>query len=378
MNIKYKEFLKKVSDKLSWVVEDVDFLHPYMTRDGKYANAKNHPFAWTAGFYGGILWYMYLKTKETKYFELAKECARRFDEGLLEFTELSHDVGFQFLPTSVADYFITGDERSKIRAIHAATILAGRFNYAGKFIRAWNDGEGVGVDSSRYGYAIIDCMMNTPLLYWASETTGDPRYCQIANLHAQTVMENFVREDGSVNHIVVFDPVSGDVVDKPAGQGYSEGSSWTRGQAWAIYGFAMSYHYTGNESYLNTAKKVAEYFMDNTSDEYMPIDFKQPGNPKYMDCSAAAICVCGLLEVMKYISEEEKIKYTFAVDRLMKILLQNCDFTNNTQSILQNCSEMYHRESSRHVSLIYGDFYLLEALMRLNGNDVLFYKKKSE
>ena len=216
-------------------------------------------------------------------------------------------------------------------------------------------------------------MMNIPLLYWASEVTGDPRYKQIAYMHAETVIKHFVRKDGSVNHIVVFDPDTGEVVKKPAGQGYAEGSSWTRGQAWAVYGFAMAYHYTKDEQYLETAKKVADYFMSNVKGDYIPIDFAQPESAKYEDTSAAAICACGVLEILKYVSEDEKEFYRKSADRLMEILYKNCDFGPDEQSVLQNCSVMYHGEDGRHISLIYGDYYMLEALMRLNGGDALFY-----
>jgi len=373
MNISYKEFLEKITDKLSWVTDEVDFMYPYTTRDGKYEGGKNHPYSWTSGFYGGILWYLYLETKDEKYLELAKKCSVRMGEALEEYDMMSHDAGFQFLLTSVADYLITGDKGARKRSLHAATFLAGRYNPVGKYIRAWNEGTGINPEESKAGYVIIDCMMNIPLLYWAWQETGDPRYRQIADLHAETVMKHFIREDGSSNHIVVFEPETGEVVKKPEGQGYAEGSSWTRGQGWAIYGFAMAYHYTKNEKYLETSKKVAKYFIENIKD-YMPIDFKQPEKPKYIDNSAAAISVCGMLEIMKYVSDDEKRMYKEFVDILMEILYDNCDFTNNDQAILQNCSEMYHRESSRHVSLIYGDFYMLEALMRLEGHDVLFYK----
>lgn len=372
MKISYKEFLEKVTEKLSWVADEVDFMYPYTTREGKYENGKNHPFSWTSGFYGGILWYMYLHTKNEKYLKLAKECSQRLEQGLTGFNFLSHDVGFQFLLTNVADYIITGDEEARKRGLHAAALLAGRYNTTGKYIRAWNENPGIDPSQSKAGYVIIDCMMNIPLLYWASDVTGDPRYKQIANLHADTAAEHFIREDGSVNHIVVFDPNTGEVVDKPEGQGYAKGSSWTRGQTWAIYGFAMAYHYTKNEKYLEVAKKVARYFMANVKD-YMPIDFAQPTEPKYEDSSAAAICACGLLEIMKYVTGEEKDFYKESTDKMLEMLYKNCDFTHNDEAILQNCSEMYHREESRHVSLIYGDFYLLEALIRLNGGEILFY-----
>ena len=366
----YKEFLEKVTDKLSWVTDEVDFIYPYTTRQGKYKNKEVIPYIWTCGFYGGILWYMYKLTYDEKYLKLGRESATHLEQGLTEYYEMTHDVGFQFLFTNVADYKITGDLDSKTRALHAATILAGRYNPKGQFIRAWNDNPYIDGEVSKSGYVIIDCMMNLPLLYWASEETGDPRYTQIANLHADTVIKQFIREDGSSNHIVVFDPATGEVVDKPKGQGYAPGSSWTRGQSWAIYGFAMAYHYTKNEKYLETAKKVADYFISQMNDEYMPIDFAQPAEPKYEDSSAAAITACGLLEILRYTEDE---KYKNAVDKLMAILYKNCDFTQDDEAILQNCSEMYHLEDTRHVSLIYGDYYMLEALMRLNGEDVLFY-----
>jgi len=375
MDITYKEFLEKVADKLSWVTDEVDFIYPYTTRQGKYENAKPIPYIWTCGFYGGILWYMYLLTKDEKYLNLGKESTSHLEQGLTDYLEMTHDVGFQFLFTNVADYNITGDEASKIRALHAATILAGRYNPKGQFIRAWNDNPYIDGDVSKAGYVIIDCMMNLPLLYWASEITGDPRYEQIANLHADTVIRHFIREDGSSNHIVVFDPETGEVVDKPKGQGYAAGSAWTRGQGWAVYGFAMAYRYTKNNEYLKTAKRVADYVISQMNEEYMPIDFVQPKEPKYQDSSAAAIIACGLLEILRY---TDNVGYKDAVDVLMNLMYKNCNFDRNEQSILQNCSEMYYREESRHVSLIYGDYYLLEALVRLNGGDGLFFGKQGE
>ena len=372
MDVSYKEFLNKVIDKLSWVSDELDFVYPYSTINGKYLKEKSDPLCWTNGFWGGILWYMYKYTKDVKYLELAKKCTVHFDTVLDKFDYISHDVGFQFLLTSVADNKITGDKRSMERALHAATILAGRFNPTGKYIKAWNDNPlFIEQGTSASGYAIIDCMMNIPLLFWASEVTGDPRFKQIAILHADTVLEHFIREDGTSNHIVVFDPDTGKVVKKPGGQGYSEGSSWTRGQAWAIYGFAMAYHYTKNQKYLESAKKTAKYFISHTKD-YVPIDFAQPETPKYQDTSAAAICACGLHEILKY-SEQEKDFYTSAINTMMDILYKNCDFTRNNQSILQNCSEMYNQNARIHISLIYGEFYMLEALLRITGNDDALY-----
>ena len=374
MNISYSEFLEKVKDKLSWVKDEVDFVYPYSTIDGLYKNCKVTHYNWTVGFYGGIMWYLYQLTNDDKYKEIGKVSGDNAAKVLSEFFEISHDLGFQFLCTAVAEHKIDGDKTAKNRAIRAATLLAGRFNPVAKYIRAWDDNPCIDGDTSKKGYAIIDCMMNLPLLYWASNETEDPRFRQIANIHADTVIKHFIRPDGSSNHIVDFDPETGDVVATPAGQGYAVGSAWTRGQAWAIYGFAMAYHYTGKQEYLDTAKRVAAYFVEHMTEDYVPIDFAQPKEPAYQDTSAAAICACGLLEIMKYVSEEEKESYGKWVDRLMNILYNNCDFTKDDQAVLHNCSAMYHcNEDGIHIPFIYGDFYLLEALIRLNGGDVLFY-----
>lgn len=364
----YQEFLKKVTDKLSRIIDGADFTCP---NGGGWAKGF-YVGGWTSGFYGGVLWYMYRYTKDEKYLTLAKKCSEYYDVLLTEYTSLSHDVGFQFLLTNVADKNITGDEQAKIRALHAANILAGRFNPVGKFIRAWNDNVSIDGEAPKTGYVIIDCMMNIPLLYWAFEETGDPRYRHIADMHADTAMMNFIREDGSSDHIVNFNPETGEVVSRPAGQGYSEGSAWTRGQSWALYGFSMAYRYTKNEKYLETAKKSAKYFISQMNDEYIPIDFMQPAEPVRQDTSAAAISACGLLELSKFVSEDEKKCYASAIERLMNILQKNCDFTSDTSVLLKNGSLMY--TAGIHTSLVYGDFYMLEALMRICENDTcLFY-----
>lgn len=373
MEINYEKFLEDVIQKLSRVTDEVDFLYPNTTKDGKYANAKGYEYGWTSGFYGGILWYMYLYTKDEKYLKLAKKASRHMDGGFSVFHTLSHDIGFQCLHTCVSDYMITGEEAAKIRALHGATILSGRFNPAGRYIRAWNDGEGVDPESDKTGYVIIDCLMNLPLLYWASDVTRDPRFAQIAKAHADTVCEHFIRPDGSSEHIVVFDSHTGKVIKKVMGQGYSEGSSWTRGQGWATYGMAMSYHYTGDEKYLNASKRVADYIINHINKEYMPIDYMQPEKPEYMDTSAAAISACGFLELVKYTEGSEKEKYMHGVRKLLEIVYKNCNFNKDEESIVQNCSERYHNTKMIHKPLIYADYYLLEALMRINGYECLFY-----
>ena len=298
-----EEVLEKVKEKMVWVSGKNKDIIPYTTdANGNYDDRSseekewNHDDGlnwWTNGFWGGIMWLLYQDTQEEKYAQIARVSEQKMEKCFESYFGLHHDVGFMFLPTAVADYRLTGHEDSKRIAMHAANLLAGRFNPVGKFIRAWNQVPG----SDTRGWAIIDCMFNICLLYWASEESADPRFRQIAMMHADTVMENFIRPDGSVCHIVEFDPETGVMVKSHGGQGYAEGSSWTRGQGWALYGFANSYTHTGKQEYLDTAKKVAHYCIANIPENgIIPVDFRQPTQPAWEDSCGACIIAGGLLE----------------------------------------------------------------------------------
>ena len=367
-----EDFLHKVYEKLSWVTDEVEMLYPYRVEGGKYDNVPMPPYSWTCGFWGGIQWWLYRYSGEEKFFEKAKAASKHMDEGLIAFTPLHHDVGFQYLLTTVADYVQTKAERARISSIHAASLLAGRFNLAGRYIRAWNENPNIDASESKAGYAIIDCMMNIPLLFWASEETGDPRYRQIAEAHADTALREFIRKDGSSHHIVVFDPQDGSVVEKPKGQGYAEGSSWTRGQGWAVYGFAMAYLYTKKDEYLEAALKTAKNFLEHMPETGIPpADFDQPKEPAYVDSSAGVIALCGLIELKKWVDEKNQIWLEDGIKLLLKGAYANCDFSAATQAVMQNGMEMYHG-GGQQITLVYADFYLLEALMKRRGHQFLF------
>ncbi len=325
---------------------------------------------WTNGFWSGMLWLMYHETLEEKYKNIAIYSEQRLDALFDQFTYLHHDVGFMWLHTAVADYRLTHDPVSRKRGLHAATILAGRFNPAGRFIRAWDFWQG----HDTTGWAIIDCMMNLSLLYWASAETGDPRFGQIAMLHADTVMKNFVRPDGSVHHIVEFDPDGGGMVQAHSGQGYAIGSSWTRGQAWGLYGFTLSYIHSGRQEYLDTAKRIAHYFIANIPpDGIIPIDFRQPEEPRFEDSTAAAIAASGLLEIAGQVPEAEQRLYYNAAIRLLEALKDHrCNWSMDTDYFLENGSGAYY-EDEHHYPIIYGDYFFLEAIFRLNGSDLLLW-----
>lgn len=324
------------------------------------------------------MWLMYHETGEKRYQEIAEFTEKALDPCFDDFYGLHHDVGFMWLTSAVADYRLTGREDGKRRGLHAASLLAGRFNPAGRFIRAWNDPAGKegkedeGFDNR--GWAIIDCLMNIPLLYWASDVTKDPRFRQIAMLHADRVMECFVRSDGSVRHIVEFDPFTGVMVKDYGGQGYGPGSSWTRGQAWGLYGFVISYIHTGKEEYLDTAKKIAHYFIANIPESgLIPVDFRQPKEPAWEDSTAAAIAASGLIEISRQAGEYEKDLYRNAAVKLLKALdKERCNWTEENDCILEKCTAAYHGRE-HEFNIIYGDYYFMEAVFKLKGNDVLLW-----
>ena len=368
------EVYEKILEKEEKVAQRNRNKIPYTTKDGVFDDrGKTEICWWTNGFWGGMMWQLYHATEKPVYLENALRTEIRLDENLMNRQGMDHDSGFKWLPTAVAHYRVTGDMASRNRALLAADNLASRFNPVGKFIRAWNNWDG-NEDGSFAGRAIIDCMMNLPLLYWAGEELHDPRFCHIAKMHADTAIKNFIREDGSAKHIIEFDAETGEYLHSVGGQGYGHGSSWTRGQAWAVYGFMLSYIHTKEERYLATAKKVADYFIANIPDsKLIPVDFRQPETPAYEDSTAAAIASCGLLELAKYVPETEKAKYEEAALEMLKALAdKRCNWDENVDNLVEKCTAAYH-DADHEFSIIYGDYYFIEAIWKLMGKELFIW-----
>lgn len=368
-----EETYRKLLVKMRAECDRVGTMIPYSPKEGRYhdLDVPGGIYFWTNGFWPGMLWQMYEATGEEAYRKAAEGVEERLDETLQGFEGLHHDVGFMFLLSSVANYRKTGNMDSRRRSLHAANLLAGRFNPAGKFIPAWNEA-GFIADADVSGWMIIDCLMNIPLLYWAARETKDPRFTHIAVSHAKTAQQYIVREDGSCNHIVIFDSQTGEFLDNPGGQGFEKGSSWSRGQSWAVYGFTLSYRHTGDVSFLNTAKRCAHYCISNMAVHgWLPlVDYRAPEEPVKYDTTAGMITACGLLELVKHVSEYEKPLYTEAAFRILRA----CDekFGNwdpEVDSIMDGGTFFYHDPSGENteVPIIYADYYLIEAILRLKG-----------
>ena len=360
----YEKALELIAGKYRKTAEyaAAEGIIPYQSREGKWiASPYDGNSWWTGGFWPGLMWQLRQFTGDPFFEQEALRVEKLLTEEFRTFRKLNHDVGFMYLLSCGAHAKLTGDEQAETDLLHAASLLMGRFNPAG-FIRAWNEPE-------RTGYAIIDCMMNLTLLYRVSRDTGDPRFRNAARIHADTTLREFLRDDGSVSHIIEFDPATGERVQEHPGQGYGPGTQWSRGQAWGLYGFALAYRHLEDTKYLEAARKIAANFAANIRpDGLTDCDFRQPAGEERIDNIAGAIAACGMLELASLTGDG---KWTEYAKHLVDGLLEHCaDWGQDRCGILTHCTASYHDDGAgRHTNIVYGDYFLTEALMRLCGKD---------
>lgn len=370
-----RELADRIADKLSFTAKNSGHKIPYTAVDGRFDDWSDRIGWWTNGFWAAQLWLLYHAYGREEYRAVAQRIEEKLDGALGHYMSMDHDAGFRFLLTAVADYRVTGNESARNRGLLAAANMAGRFNLAGNYIRAWNDPG----DGSVAGLAIIDCMMNLPMLYWAAKELKDPRFYHIAVAHADMTRKVFVREDGSVHHIVEFDPMTGQVIGPRGGQGLGVGSSWTRGQSWALYGFTLSWLHTGLTRYLDTAKAVAAYFMDRIPESgLIPVDFCQPAEVPWEDSTAAAIAACGLLELGTAVGGPFGERcHSAAVGLLRTLAEKRCRLDTDCDYLLEKCTAAYH-DGEHDFPIIYGDYFFTEAVLKLCGRDpMLWWEEKA-
>ena len=365
---------EKIDKKLSKVAVKSRNKLPYTSINGIHDNqAETNAAWWTNGFWGGMMWLMYSESKNEEYMKTAVNSEKLLDKALENFGELDHDVGFLWHILSGANYRITGDKNAYNKNLFVASTLFSRFNPDGNYIRAWNWKE-------NEGWSIIDCLMNLPLLYWASEEIGDDRFKKVAMRHADMSIRDHIRPDGSIHHIVEHDLLTGDAVNIHTGQGYDEQSCWSRGLAWAVYGMVISYRHTKEKKYLDAAVKTANYFIVNcAANDYLTlVDFKAPEEPVYYDSTAGVCAACGLIELSKLVSESEGRAYLDAAVKTLKAADENfCDYSENEDALVKMGTERYpHNEEEMrgvHIPIIYGDFFFVEAILKLRGNDFFIW-----
>lgn len=323
----------------------------------------NENIGWTPGFWTGMNWLAYQHTKNDKFLSTAKIQCEDFRKRLLNNISLEHhDIGFLYEHSCIKGYEITGDTEMKKTAIMASEKLTTRFQEKGGFIQAWGE-----LGKQENYRLIIDCFLNLPLLFWASDETKDSKYYDIAYSHANAALDTVVREDASTYHTYYFDNVTGAPLKGVTHQGYKDDSTWARGQAWAIYGLPLVYKYTGDERFLEKSVPVTEYFLNELPKDYVcywDLSFKD-GSNQVKDSSAAAIAVCGMIEALKYLKDSETIeKYKFYIGRILESLIDNYTTKNipGSNGLLAHGVYNWNKCLGVDECNLWGDYYFMEAL----------------
>ena len=318
---------------------------------------------WTAGFWPGVLWYDYEATGN----DSIKEEADKFTRSLgflAEIPAYDHDLGFLVFCSYGNGYRLTGNEEYKKVILAVSDTLATLYKPAVGAILSWPRN----VEMFGGHNTIMDNMINLEMLFWAAKNGGNKHLYDIAVTHADKTMENQFREDYTSYHVAVYDTITGECINRCTHQGYADNSMWARGQAWAIYGYTVVYRETREPKYLDFAEKVAQVYLDRLPEDYIPYwDFDAPNIPDApRDASAAAVVASALLELSTYVSADKGVEYRNAAVKMLETLS-----TDKYQSRARKPSFLLHSTghwpagSEIDASIIYADYYYIEALLRL-------------
>lgn len=385
---------KQEIEKRNFISENTEFAESQtklMLETVGEPNGKNYPrtirrngelgltgmYDWTPGFFPGSLWYLYELTQNEDWKTQAEKWTESL-EPLKTFTG-HHDLGFMMYCSYGNAERLAPKPEYKDILIESAKSLSSRFSENTQTIKSWNYRKAWNDTVEWFYPVIIDNMMNLEMLFYATKISGDSTFYNIAVKHADTTLKNHFREDFSSYHVVDYDTLTGVVLDQATCQGYSDNSTWARGQAWAIYGYTMMYRETKDKKYLNTAVRATDIYLNNLPDDLIPLwDFNvdQEGyNPegksyavkfreKLRDASAAAIVCSALFELFEYadnplyLEKATQMLHSLASPEYRATLGSNANF------ILMHSvgSIPHHTEIDK--PLVYADYYFLEALTR--------------
>lgn len=321
---------------------------------------------WCSGFWPGVLWMDYDYTKD----ETIKKAAEGYTNTLSFLGSkpaYDHDLGFLTINSFLKGYEATGNDEYKKIALAAADTLATLYNNKVGTILSWPRH----VKDFGGHNTIMDNMINLELLFWASENGGTQHLKDIAIRHAETTMQHHFREDGSCYHVAVYDTLTGEFLRGQTHQGLADSSMWSRGQSWAIYGYTMVYRYTKDQRFLDFAQKVTDIYLKRlkeTSNDWIPIwDMDDPrGQEAPKDASTACVVASALLELCQYVKGEKGKEYRTAAESMLRDL--NSDVYQSREknvAFLMHSTGHHPAGSEIDASIIYADYYYIEALLRL-------------
>ena len=329
---------------------------------------KATPEEWCDGFWPGILWMDYQNTQD----EAVRKAAEGYTESLKGIAYrpcYDHDIGFLMFCSYGKGYEVNHSQAYKNVILASADSLATLFNPIVGTILSWPRE----VKPRNWPHnTIMDNMMNLDMMFWAAQNGGNKLLYDLAVTHAKTTMQNHFRPDGSCYHVAVYDTISGNLIKGVTHQGYADNSMWARGQSWAIYGYTMVYRYTRNRMFLDFAQKVTDIYikrLKETSDDFIPLwDMDDPrgtmGAPK--DASAACVVADALLELQQYVGGEKGEEYKqFALQTLAQLSTSKYQSGKKNVSFLMHSTGHHPAGSEIDASIIYADYYYLEALNRI-------------
>ena len=340
---------------------------PSASTDNFYPPSENDE--WTNGMWTGEINVMYELTGKDIFRKKALEHVDSFYDRIVSMSSINnHDMGFLYSPSCVAAYLLYGSDKGRDAAIMAADYLISRFQEKGQFIQAWGP-----IGSRDHHRLIIDCLMNIPLLFWATKTTGDDKYENVALAHFNTSIECVLRHDDSTYHTYYFDPDTGKPLHGVTHQGNRNDSAWSRGQAWGIYGSALAYRYTGSEKALDVFDRTLRFFLAHLPQSVIPywdFDFDD-GSGEPRDSSALAVAICGMLEMSDLLNRPD---LRSDADKLLGVLYRTCAVKDPSLSNGQLLHGVYCKKSPTNDARnrgvdecnTWGDYFYVEALKRIS------------
>lgn len=348
--------------------------------DGKFV--KSDCYWWCSGFFPGTLWYIYSYNGDGRYAQMALEQTLKCEP--VQYVKDSHDVGFMINCSYGNAMRIGGLDSLGTVLQTAAHSLATRYNPTIGCTQSW------GASDDWKFPVIIDNMMNLELFVRVAEMFDEPELLELAKKHADTTIKNHFRDDYTTWHVVDYDPATGEVRHKQTVQGYSDSSTWARGEAWALYGYTMMAELTGDNRYLNQAEEIARWtianlpkdgvqYWDYTAAEKLlanepGLDRKHAGEVDgniLRDASAAAITASAFIKLSSLTKDKRLEKACIATAKKQLRTLASPEYLaeagSNGGFLLKHCTGHYHSNSEVDVALTYADYYFLEALLRLSG-----------
>ena len=355
------EAMDYIAESLRETVEVVGDSFPVATENGVWDKDTG---GWTGGYFAGMLWMMYQATEDRYWLDQAQ----RYTEFLerLKDDVNNIDVGILFWPSFDLGYAVAGIEKYREVGLAGARTMMKRFIPSGGYLQNW----GRLGDPEQKGFVIVDCLINLDHLYWATRETGDSSFFRAATSHAGRSRVSHVRPDGSSYQVVEFDPETGMMLRGFKKQGYTDESTWSRGQSWGIYGFTRVYKHTRDKKFLATAMKMADWFIAHLPVDYVPYwDFSAPGIPDdARDTSAASMAASALIELSTLVEEPGKADYyKKSAEKILSSLTVNYltrDLPGSNYGVLTGGTYFYEIGRGVNQANIWGDFYYLEALMR--------------